>query len=64
MLVLVMAVFAVVWCGLLPIVASWEVVKARTDRFEEVGINPAAIYYTDHPSMREMESKIEQSLAR
>lgn len=63
-LVLVVAACAVVWCGVLPIVARWEVVRARTDRFEEAGINPSAIYYTDHPSMRDMESKIEQSLAR
>ncbi|XZE21711.1 hypothetical protein SH449x_001616 [Pirellulaceae bacterium SH449] len=63
-LVLVMAMFAGIWCGVLPIVARWDIVRARTDRFEEAGINPAAIYYTDHPSMRDMESRIEQSLRR
>lgn len=48
----------VMWGLILPRVARWQSVQDRADRFSKAGINPAAIYYSDHPSMREIEARV------
>lgn len=60
-----LSVFGVIlWGVVLPRVAKWETVRNRADRFSEAGINPAAIYYSDHPSMQEIEARVARKLQR
>lgn len=43
---------AILWCWLLPMLSRAELVRQQIQRSEQLGINPAAIYYTDvfeHP---------------
>lgn len=63
MLLIAMSVSVVLlWGYVLPRIATWESVRNRANRFSEAGINPAAIYYTDHPSMREIEARVARKL--
>ncbi|MCU0718595.1 MAG: hypothetical protein MUC83_02740 [Pirellula sp.] len=54
----------VLWGVVLPRMAEWETVRNRADLFSEAGIHPAAIYYSDHPSMNEIESRVARKLNR
>ncbi|MFN7877075.1 MAG: hypothetical protein ACK5PB_17285 [Pirellula sp.] len=64
-LLIAMSGFCVVlWGFVLPRIATWESVRNRVNRFSEAGINPAAIYYTDHPSMQEIEARVARKLSR
>lgn len=57
-------VVVVLWGLILPRVARWQAVQDRADRFSKAGINPAAIYYSDHPSMKEIEARVSRKWNR
>lgn len=52
----------VLWGIVLPRIAQWDSVQNRADLYSKAGINPAAIYYTDHPSMQEIEARVKRKL--
>ena len=58
---LLIAVVAIVacWGFVLPKLAQLPSVRDRIDRFEQAGINPSAVFYTDHPKMAEIERRID-----
>lgn len=62
LLIVVLVTGAFLWGYVLPRIATWESVRNRANRFSEAGINPAAIYYTDHPSMEEIEARVARKL--
>ncbi|MCU0711485.1 MAG: hypothetical protein MUC43_05465 [Pirellula sp.] len=57
-------VVVVLWGLILPRVAQWRAVREREDRFSKAGIHPAAIYYSDHPSMKEIEGRVSRKWNR
>jgi hypothetical protein len=63
-LVIVLLSGFVLWGAVLPRMAEWESVRNRADRFSKAGIDPAAIYYSDHPSMNEIEARVNRKLNR
>ena len=63
-LVVVLLSGFVLWGVVLPRMAEWESVRNRADRFSKAGIDPAAIYYSDHPSMNEIEERVYKKLNR
>lgn len=48
-LLLIAAAAAVLWLVILPAIASLPAVQSRIEFNEERGIDPAAMFYTDHP---------------
>jgi hypothetical protein len=63
-LVVVLLLGFFLWGFVLPRIAEWESVRNRAERFSKAGINPAAIYYSDHPGMNEIEGRVERKLNR
>jgi hypothetical protein len=58
---LVISLFAIgfVWLIVLPRIAQYPTVRARIEKNRAAGINPTAVFYTDHPGM----GNIERSMA-
>lgn len=52
-------VIVVCWGFVLPRLAKVPSVRDRIDRFEQAGINPSAVFYTDHPKMAEIERRMD-----
>jgi hypothetical protein len=50
---------AIVWGWVLPHLATLDAVRSRIDSNRRAGINPTAVFYTDHPTMPEIENRIE-----
>ena len=50
---------AIVWGWVLPRLATLDAVRSRIDSNRRAGINPTAVFYTDHPTMPEIENRIE-----
>lgn len=48
-----------VWTVLLPILADHPHVRQRIEANHTAGINPTAVFYTDHPGMQEIELSIQ-----
>lgn len=48
-LMLSIAALAVVWTIILPRIATMDRYRLGEQRFRELGINPSALFYTDHP---------------
>ncbi|TVP99494.1 MAG: hypothetical protein EA381_09510 [Planctomycetaceae bacterium] len=46
-LLLILFAITVTWGWLLPRLSRTDVIRQRIDRTDRLGINPAAIYYTD-----------------
>lgn len=59
---LLIAVVAIVacWGFVLPKLAQLPSVRDRMEQFEQAGINPSAVFYTDHPKMAEIERRIDR----
>ena len=48
-----------VWLIVLPAVSQMDPVRHRIDANREAGINPTAVFYTDHPSMADIERRMD-----
>jgi hypothetical protein len=49
-----------VWGWLLPAISQWTSVQQRVEMIRQSGINPSAVFYSDHPSIREIELRTQQ----
>ncbi len=49
-LLIAVTVVAVVWLGVLPRLGTQPVIRNLIDRNEELGIDPSAKFYTEHPA--------------
>lgn len=58
-LVFVLASVSMIWLTILPRIGQVPTVRMRIESNQAAGINPTAVFYSDHPSMRETERKIE-----
>lgn len=54
-----LAAIAFVWGWVLPRLATLDAVRSRIDSNRNAGIDPTAVFYTDHPTMPEIENRIE-----
>jgi hypothetical protein len=50
---------AIIWGSILPRLATFDAVRSRIDSNRKAGINPTAVFYTDHPTMTDIENRIE-----
>jgi|694.fasta_scaffold00056_70 hypothetical protein len=57
-----LAVMAIIWGWVLPRLTDLDAVRSRIDSNRKAGINPTAVFYTDHPTMREIENRIENRI--
>lgn len=48
-----------VWLFVLPSIGRLASVRHRIDGNHAAGINPTAVFYTDHPAMSDIERRIE-----
>ena len=53
------AIIFCVWIYLLPALGELKSVQTRIEKNRAAGINPTAVFYTDHPAMVDIERKIE-----
>ncbi len=51
-------VMAWVWLVLLPRISEIPAVTQRIEKLREAGINPTAVFYTDHPGMKDIEQNV------
>lgn len=58
-LVSILASVTMIWLTILPRIGQVPTVRMRIESNQAAGINPTAVFYSDHPSMRETERKIE-----
>lgn len=58
-LVFILASVSVIWLTILPRIGQVPTVRMRIESNQAAGINPTAVFYSDHPGMRETERKIE-----
>jgi hypothetical protein len=52
------SVIVAVWMFVLPVLSDLPSVRNRIERNRAAGINPTAVFYTDHPGMVEIERTI------
>jgi hypothetical protein len=57
-----LAAMAIVWGWILPRLATFDAVRSRIDTNRKAGINPTAVFYTDHPTMPDIENRIENRI--
>lgn len=57
-LAVVAIVMAWIWLVLLPRIAEIPAVTQRIEKLRTAGINPTAVFYTDHPGMKEIEQSV------
>ncbi|AMV34019.1 hypothetical protein VN12_17955 [Pirellula sp. SH-Sr6A] len=50
---------AAIWLGVLPQIAEIESVQRRVQKFRDAGIETGAVFYSDHPSMRDIERRVD-----
>lgn len=48
----------VLWTWILPRISDLDVVRNRIEKNRAAGINPTAVFYTDHPGMSSIERNI------
>jgi len=58
-LVIAFTCITIVWMSILPRIGQLPSVRKRIESNQAAGINPTAVFYTDHPGMRQTERKIE-----
>ncbi len=46
------------WLVCLPRISQWSYVRERIEGNRRAGINPTAVFYTEHPCMNEVERKM------
>lgn len=47
------------WTILLPQIAQIDSVQKRVQRYREAGIETGAVFYSDHPAMKDIERRID-----
>jgi hypothetical protein len=52
------ALVVAVWMFVLPVLGEFTSVRQRIEGNRAAGINPTAVFYTDHPSMADIERSI------
>lgn len=52
-------VIVVIWLLVLPALGHLTSVRKRIDGNHAAGINPTAVFYTDHPAMADIERRID-----
>jgi hypothetical protein len=52
------------WTQLLPRLEKYGVVRTFIERMQEQGINPSAVYYTEHPASHDWERTIRERIGR
>jgi hypothetical protein len=57
-----LAAMAFVWGWILPRLVTLDAVRSRIDSNRKAGINPTAVFYTDHPKMQEIENRIKNRI--
>lgn len=57
--IIAMTLIVVVWMGVLPLFSNHSYVQRRLNGYREAGIDPNAFFYSDHPSMRDIERKMD-----
>jgi hypothetical protein len=58
-LALSMVLIAVIWLTVLPRLSDIPSVRERIERNRNAGVNPTAVFYTDHPGMADFERSIQ-----
>lgn len=58
-LVLATIAISILWLIVLPQIGQLAIVRKRIETNEEAGINPTALFYTEHPGMRDTERRME-----
>jgi hypothetical protein len=53
---------AFVWLFLLPSLSTLASIRQRIDGNRAAGINPTAVFYTDHPGMADIERSMAASV--
>ena len=53
------ALVALIWMLLLPSISDLQSVRSRIDGNRAAGVNPTAVFYTDHPGMADIERNID-----
>lgn len=48
-----------VWVVLLPRIAQFSSVQDRVRKYREAGIETGAVFYSDHPAMRDIERRVD-----
>ncbi len=62
---LICAIFILLgWTQLLPRLETFGTIRAYIERMQQQGINPSALYYTEHPASRDWERTIHERMAR
>jgi len=51
-------IITAIWMFVLPVVSEFPSVRHRIDGNRNAGINPTAVFYTDHPGMSDIERSI------
>ncbi|MCA9103207.1 MAG: hypothetical protein KDA63_18760 [Planctomycetales bacterium] len=62
-LAVVLLAVAVIWGVVLPRLGEQPAVRARIERFERQGIEPAALFYSDLPAMSHWEAEVARARA-
>jgi hypothetical protein len=57
-LVIVLGIVSTVWLVVLPRIGESPAVRIRIERHRSSGINPTAVFYTDHPGMTNIERSV------
>ena len=63
-LTLVVLAIAIVWTLILPWLGTQPSVRARIDRLERQGIDPAALFYSDFEAMPRLEADLAATRAK
>lgn len=53
-LMLIVLALGLVYTFVLPWLAGTDLVRQRNQRYEDLGIDPAATFYTDHPMVDQL----------
>lgn len=50
---------AIIWLGILPLFSRLPNVQEKLDTYQRAGIDPYAVFYSDHPGMRDVERRVD-----
>lgn len=55
----IVAAGVAIWLGLLPQLAQLDSVQKRVQKYRNAGIETGAVFYSDHPAMRDIERRMD-----
>jgi biopolymer transport protein ExbB/TolQ len=55
----IIAAAVAIWGILLPQIAQFASVQERVRKYREAGIETGAVFYSDHPAMRDIERRVD-----